>query len=117
MLFWFGQMIFHNYFFPLRCNDTSLKLWKDQELMNSQVFEVTCGLGGTFLPPEIHPEKIKRNYLNGWPLCDRATPAKCSNYQPANAEQLQIVELIKKEDQLPGMSLFYTSFYRNVLIS
>ena len=81
-----------------------MKLWKDQELMNSQVFEVTCGLGGTFLPPEIHPEKIKRNYLNGWPLCDRATPAKCSNYQPANAEQLQIVELIKKEDQLPGMN-------------
>ena len=103
--------------FLLRCNDTSLKLWKDQELMNSQVFEVTCGLGGTFLPPEIHPEKIKRNYLNGWPLCDRATPAKCSDYpsESDSSEQLKIVELIKKEDQLPGMRLFYTSFYKRYI--
>ena len=81
-----------------RCNDTSLKLWKDQELMNSGFFEVTCGLGGTFLPPPIHPEKIKRNYLNGWPLCDTATPLKCSDYP----DPPDIVELLPAEPQFPG---------------
>ena len=73
--------------------------------MNSDVFEVTCGLGGTFLPPPIHLEKVKRNYLNGWPLCDTTTPSKCSDYP----DPPDIVELLPAEPQYPGTN--HTSFY------
>ena len=49
--------------------------------MGVDFFEVTCGLGGTFLPPEF-----------GWPLCDTVSPAKCDQYPPPP----DIVELMSK---------------------
>ena len=61
--------------------------------MGVPFFEVTCGLGGTFLPPE-----------NGWPLCDNPTPQECSNF-PTPPDLVEPAWPLKP--QLPTGKIYY----------
>lgn len=61
--------------------------------MGAEEFEVKCGLGGEFEPPS-----------DGWPLCDTVNPNMCSVF-PTDVPA--IVEIVKKEPQLPGGKIYY----------
>ena len=74
-------------------------MWRNQKPLSDKYFHVQCALGGLF-----------NLSAEGWPLCDRQTPKKCTvfpRFPDLTENHTKIVELINPDPQLPGGKLYY----------
>ena len=79
-----------------RCKNATYIMWRNQMPLTDKYFHVQCALGGLF---DLSAE--------GWPLCDRQTPKKCTDFPELPETHSEIVELINPDPQLPGGKLYY----------